>query len=267
MSAMKAPPSNGSYLLAALRKLVRALLPRRLLELRAKAAEVRRHQQYQNLPIDKVFARIYQGREWGGDDGFFSGSGSHDPAIVGPYVEAVRDVLGRFKVRPVVVDVGSGDFNVGKNFVDLAARYYACDIVATLQEFNRQKYAFNNVDFLCVNAVDDELPPGDLIIIRQVLQHLSNCQIQKIVEKCHQFPSWVITEHLPANTSFVPNCDIDAGCGIRVLFDSGVDLLAPPFSVRGYSHRILCEVPEHGGVIRTTLFERQAGTEMLEASP
>ena len=32
--------------------------------------------------------------------------------------------------------------------------------------------------------------------------------------------------------------------------------MEPPFNVNGYATRILCEVPESGGVIRTTLFER-----------
>ena len=50
--------------------------------------------------------------------------------------------------------------------------------------------------------------------------------------------------------------DTVAANGIRILFDSGVDLLAPPFNAKGYSHRILCESSEYGGVIRTTLFER-----------
>lgn len=254
---MTSPTSSPSSMLATLRKMARNVLPRPILEMRAKAAEVRRHREYKNLPIEKVFAKIYQGNEWGGEEGFYSGTGSHDPAIVVPYVLAVREVLGQFRARPVVVDVGSGDFNVGSQFIDLVTRYYACDIVADLQEFNRQKYAFDNVEFLCANAVDDELPPGNLIIIRQVLQHLSNAQIQKILKKCYLYPRWVITEHLPGSPSFVPNRDIDAGCGIRVLFDSGVDLLAPPFSVQGYSHRVLCEVAEHGGIIRTTLFERE----------
>ena len=261
---MSSAKSVTSGVLAALRKLARKVLPLRILEMRAKAAEVRRHREYQNLPIEKVFARIYQGNEWGGEDGFYSGTGSHDPAIVVPYVQAVRAVLSKLANRPVVVDVGSGDFNVGSQFVCLVARYYACDIVADLQAFNRQKYAFDNVEFLCVNAVDDELPAGDVIIIRQVLQHLSNAQIQKILEKCHRFPRWVITEHVPASPSFVPNRDIGAGCGIRILFDSGVDLLAPPFSVQGYSHRLLCEVAEHGGIIRTTLFEHDSCTAQAE---
>lgn len=261
---MTASDSSPLGLIAALRMLARKVLPRRIQEMRAKAAEVRRHKEYKNLPIEKVFARIYQDNEWGGEGGFYSGTGSHEPTIVGPYVQAVREVLSSFETRPVVVDVGSGDFNVGRQFVDLVERYYACDIVAELQAFNRRKYAFNNVEFLCTNAVDDELPSGDVIVIRQVLQHLSNAQIEKILEKCRLFPLWVVTEHLPGSAVFVPNRDIEAGCGVRILFDSGVDLLAAPFSVRGYSSKVLCEVPEHGGIIRTLLFERDGWARLIE---
>ena len=53
-------------MLATLRKLARKVLPRRLLETRVKAAEVRRHREYQSLPIEAVFTRIYQGNECGG---------------------------------------------------------------------------------------------------------------------------------------------------------------------------------------------------------
>ncbi len=239
-----------------MRKIIRRLIPKKLLEARAKAAEVRRHQHYKNLPLGEVFSRIYEQREWGGDNGFYSGSGSHDLAIVESYVGVVSSFLSGFEVKPVVVDLGSGDFNIGKHFVDFANYYYACDIVVGLQEFNRHKYNYKNVEFLFVNAVDDPLPIGDVIVIRQVLQHLSNSQIMRIIEKCYDFPYWLITEHLPDTSTFKPNIDIDAGSGIRILFDSGVDLLAPPFNVKGYSHRILCESSEYGGVIRTTLFER-----------
>ena len=246
-------------IISILRSFVRHVLPQTLLNMRARAVERRRHKEYQNLPINEVFSKIYKVNEWGGKEGFYSGTGSHDPAIVEPYVRTVRQFLERLNQKPVIVDLGSGDFNVGKHFVDLAARYFACDIVEELQAFNRQKFGYENVEFLCINAVKDELPEGDVIIIRQVLQHLSNAQIANILEKCVRFPQWLITEHLPGDLSFVPNHDIDAGYGIRLLFDSGVDLLAPPFSIQDYSHRVLCEVTEHGGVIRTTLFERRGG--------
>jgi hypothetical protein len=245
------------YCINFIRQIARRVLPRFIRAMRSRAAEIKRHKQYQDLSVDRVFSAIYETNEWGGDGQFYSGNGSHDPAIVEPYVAAVREVLRLYKTKPVVVDIGSGDFNVGKNFLDLVEHYHACDIVVALQKFNQVKYLFDNVSFACINAVDDPLPSGDMIIIRQVLQHLSNSQITKIIQKCNSFSSWIITEHLPNDQSFKPNRDITAGCGIRTLFNSGVDLLAPPFSIRGYTHRVLCEIAENDGVIRTTLFVRE----------
>ena len=173
-----------------------------------------------------------------------------------PHINALKTFLLSLKEKPILVDVGSGDFNVGMKFPEIVKFYHACDIVSDLQEHNRKKFKFSNVKFHCLNAIDDVLPEGDVIVIRQVLQHLSNEQILKVIDKCYSFDKWIITDHLPSNSDFIPNLDISAGSGIRILFNSGVVLSEPPFSVTGYSSRILCEVSEYGGVIRTTLYER-----------
>lgn len=244
-------------LVAWLRALARELLPRRIQDARVRAAEARQHSKYKDMPVERVFVDIYRNNEWGGSEGhYFSGSGSHDPNIVTPYVREVSAFLEALPEKPVLVDLGSGDFNVGRHFVDLVEHYNACDIVPDLQEYNRGHFNFSNVAFLCVNAVEDNLPDGEVVCIRQVFQHLSNADIGKVVKKCRKYPYWIISEHLPAGADFVPNVDIAAGCGIRLLFNSGVVLSEPPFNVNGYSSRVLSEVPEYGGVIRTVLFER-----------
>jgi len=40
-----------------------------------------------------------------------------------------------------------------------------------------------------LNAVADSLPPGDVVILKQVLQHLRNADIAAIVEKLAQYPT------------------------------------------------------------------------------
>lgn len=240
-----------------IRFFIRNLFPKRLLNARARAVEMQRHLQYRGLEVEHVFSKIYRQNEWGEKEGeFYSGSGSHNPNIVIPYVREVRAVLSSFPSKPVVVDLGSGDFNVGRHFVGYADRYYACDIVPELQEQNRKRFGLPHVEFLCLDIIEHDLPDGDVVFIRQVLQHLSNEHIRKVVAKCYKYHRWIITEHLPAERNFEPNVDIITGSGIRVLFDSGVVLTEPPFNVNGYATRVLCEVPEHDSVIRTTLFER-----------
>ena len=56
-----------------------------------------------------IFSEIYRRKLWGGrlSKGPYSGSGSRDPSVVNPYIEAVSDCL-RGLGSPSVVDVGCG---------------------------------------------------------------------------------------------------------------------------------------------------------------
>ena len=113
-----------------------------------------------------------------------------------------------------------------------------------------------NVDFRVVDITHDPIPAGDVIVVRQVFQHLSNEQIvaalEKIVSSCRFL---VVTEHLPRSKLFRPNLDKPTGPDIRLRINSGVVLTEPPFNLQATREEVLCEVAEYGGRIRTTLFE------------
>ena len=175
--------------------------------------------------------------------------------MVGPYVDAVRGFLAGFADKPSVVDLGCGDFNVGARLRDLCGSYVACDIVEALIAHNRERFADLDVDFRQLDIIEDMIPQTDIVIIRQVLQHLSNGQIARalrnITASCRYL---VVTEHLPGKPDFRPNVDKPAGGAIRPFFGSGIVLTSEPFALKVLGERILCEVPELGGVIRTTLY-------------
>lgn len=238
------------------RSLVRGLLPRRVQAARARRADVERHQAYKNLPRADIFNRIYTTHDWGvGAERFYSGDGSHDPGFVGPYVRAVRGVLESLASPPALVDLGCGDCHVSRQLVDLAASYQGCDIVPELQAHNQARFGSPTLRFACIDIVEDPLPDGDVVLIRQVLQHLSNDDVRTVIGKCGKYQRWIVTEHVPSGR-FTPNVDMTSGSGTRLLCGSGLVLTEPPFNVVDYRTRVLCEVPQHGGLIRTTLFER-----------
>jgi hypothetical protein len=185
-----------------------------------------------------------------------SGSGSHDPAIVNVYVAAVEEFLKALDKKPNVVDLGCGDFNVGSSFRALCNSYIACDIVEPLIEFNRRKYKYLNVDFRVLDLAKDSLPEADVVFIRQVLQHLSNDNISLILPKiARSYQHLILTEHLPVEHSFEPNIDKTSGPDNRLALHSGIVVTHPPFSLTVVDQRKLCEVPEGGGVIVTTLYQ------------
>ena len=235
-----------------LKKIARSVLPDRLL------AAARTARDKPPSPRD-VFSGIYRDGAWGTahdpDDTFYSGDGSHDDRITTAYVDNVVAFLRTRPDKPNVVDLGCGDFSVGSRIRPFCNRYIACDVVPALIARNRKKYADLDVDFRQLDLITDPLPAGDIVFIRQVLQHLSNRQIAALIPKLRpRYRFLVLTEHLPASDRFTPNLDQAAGAGIRLGFGSGVVLTEAPFNLRALEEKRLCTVEGYGGVVSTMLY-------------
>nr|WP_298794334.1 class I SAM-dependent methyltransferase [uncultured Allomuricauda sp.] len=208
-------------------------------------------------PTKAAMEQIYEAKLWG-DNGsnFYSGDGSHHPELVKPYVYVLQSFLKSFKNPLTVLDLGCGDFNVGAQLVGHTKRYIAVDIVEDLINFNKTRFRHPNLEFRCFDIAKDYLPSADFVILRQVLQHLSNSEIKSIVEKLYTFKYIVLTEHLP-HGDFTANIDIISGQGIRLKKQSGVDLQAAPFHLKAKETKQLLSInsPTHGGRLVTTLFK------------
>lgn len=233
---------------------LKRVLPSSVLELYHSTAHFYKNRLTALNDPKKVFSHIYRHNIWGQKKGFFSGKGSHDPAIVTPYVENISTWLKSFDKKPSIVDLGCGDFTVGRHFVDLASTYLGCDIVKDLITHHNRTYKTANLSFQELDIIKDPLPDGDMAFIRQVLQHLDNDQISSVVPKLSKYKYLVLTEHLP-NGKFTPNKDKAVGPDIRTKFQSGVVLTAPPFNLKPKSSKILCEVVLPRGNIQTILYE------------
>lgn len=210
----------------------------------------------QPWPTKDAMDQVYKLKLWGSNSSeFYSGEGSHLPEIVTPYIEKVTSFLKSFEKPLILCDLGCGDFNIGKELFPFTEKYFAIDIVEDLIGFNKEKFKAENLEFQCLNIAEDELPKGDCAIIRQVLQHLSNTEIQTIVNKLSNFKYILITEHLPIG-DFEPNKDIISGQGIRMKKQSGVNLLAPPFNliVREEKEILSFELQNGKGRIVTNLY-------------
>ncbi len=208
-------------------------------------------------PTKEAMEQVYKMNLWGeNDSGFYSGIGSHNPEIVNPYVNAVKLFFTSFESPPVVCDLGCGDFNVGRQLVAATKKYVAVDIVKDLIHRNKEKFKVENLEFQCLDIAVDSLPAGDCAILRQVLQHLSNEEIQNILRKLVHYKYVLLTEHIPVGT-FEPNKDIISGQGIRLKKQSGLNLLAPPFNFKVKEKRELLSfaLNDGNGKIVTTMYK------------
>jgi hypothetical protein len=180
-------------------------------------------------PARDVFSEVYAQNRWGGAPGeFCSGSGSAS-SQTSAYASMVRAFVADHHLR-TIVDLGCGDYRVGQLLRQPGDRYVGVDIVPGLVEHNRVRFGGPETEFLCLDISTDELPPGDLALVRQVLQHLSNAEIAAVLQKIRRYPFVLVTEHHPAPERLVrPNGDKPHGGDTRIIDGSGVYLEEPPF--------------------------------------
>ncbi|MDB4297376.1 class I SAM-dependent methyltransferase [Flavobacteriaceae bacterium] len=207
-------------------------------------------------PTKDAMNQVYELHLWGGNShDFYSGEGSYDSNIITPYIKEVSGFLKLFPNKLTVCDLGCGDFNVGKNLIDFAETYTAVDIVDKLITRNKDKFKADNLKFECLDIAEDVLPQADCIIVRQVLQHLSNKEVEKVVSKLSAYKYIVLTEHLP-NGQFKPNKDIISGQGIRIKKGSGLVITEPPFNFKAkeIKEMVVHNLDSDKGIIKTTLY-------------
>ena len=203
-----------------------------------------------------MMKQIYEQHLWGGSEfDFYSGYGSHELHVVEPYIKAITKFLKSHDNQLTICDLGCGDFNIGKQLLPYTRNYIGVDIVPALIERNKQLFQFEHLELQCLDLAKDELPKTDCVILRQVLQHLSNTEINAIVKKLSNYKYIILTEHLPTG-NFIPNKDIITGQGIRLKQQSGVNLLAKPFNLKIKHEMVLNEVvlDTSKGTIKTMLY-------------
>jgi len=234
------------------------LLPSSLLTLYRRVKVARRRRRQRGQTVKEVFTQIYADNVWGGrPNEYVSGQGSNQ-LHAAQYAEMARRFISH-KGLTTVVDLGCGDFVVGRRLQMEGVNYVGVDIVDELIAHNQREFGGPQTRFLCLDIIADELPPGELCLIRQVLQHLSNAQILAILQKVTAYPYVLITEHYPApRAKTIPNKDKPAGGDIRTLDHSAVYLDQPPFNLTPVALLLEVEVDQNnlpGETLRTFLVE------------
>jgi SAM-dependent methyltransferase len=248
-------------MLSEIKRIVKSRLPRPALEAWWKVRRALTQLRFRNLDRRAAFQRIYRENLWGGQSGeFCSGLGSAS-SHAESYAALISDFIRAHGVRSIV-DLGCGDFTVAQKFLAPGLRYVGVDIVPELIAHHQRVHARDGVSFECLDLVDDPLPAGELCLVRQVLQHLSNADVARFLSKTGAFRYVIVTEHVPAAARLrAKNLDKPHGPDIRLGDGSGLFLEAPPFSVPGVS--VLREIPADpndpaAGLLRTVVFSPSA---------
>jgi Methyltransferase domain len=180
-----------------------------------------------------IFSEVYATNVWGGESGGFYSGGGSDDEFAEPYCAYLNGFLARLDAEPLVlVDLGCGDFRVGRRLLSPRVRYLGIDVVPSLIDFNEQTYGDEGVSFECLDVTQDALPDGDVCLVRQVLQHLSNAEIRDVLGRLEKYSHVLVTEHYFRNDAeLIRNLDKPHGPDTRLAKNSGVYLDEAPFNI------------------------------------
>lgn len=137
----------------------------------------------------KAFNTIYKYNLWL----WGSGIGSI-PMFNKPYLEFINAFLAEHKDIQSIVDIGCGDWQIGRHMNIEDRRYIGCDVSDIVIEKNKKKFGCENITFMQLDAVTETLPDGDLVILKDVIQHLPTEGAQKILEKLDSY-KYVVTQN------------------------------------------------------------------------
>ena len=173
--------------------------------------------------LRQTFNEIYDKGAWakGADGKGTSGVGS-TLEITREYRAYLEAFIKSHEIKSIV-DAGSGDWEFSSAVDWNHAHYLGVDISNTVVGAVKRKYESDLVKFQ-VGDVTESLPRADLLICKDVLQHLSFAQVRKFIKnnlKKGKYKWAIIT-----NDRGAENRDIKAG-DFRP-----INLSAPPFGVK-----------------------------------
>lgn len=98
------------------------------------------------------------------------------------YAAYVQHIIYDFAVR-TIIDLGCGDWRFSK-YLDLGkCDYLGVDIVPSVIAVNTAAYGNAHLRFEATDITAFSVPPCDLLLCKDVMQHLSNANVQAILAR------------------------------------------------------------------------------------
>lgn len=176
---------------------------------------------------ESVFTHIYTHALWGKNEqgeGFSGGGSLYNNAK--PYIQLLEKFLKEHDITSVV-DAGCGDWQFSKQINWEGIYYRGYDVVEYVINKNKKLFEKPNIEFFHLNFITHELPEADLLVCKEVLQHLSNDDILAFIPQFSKYKYCLITNEVYPQTLTSHNPNIVAGKSNKI------DLSQPPFNVKG----------------------------------
>ena len=147
----------------------------------------------------EVFSDVYEADLWNGGSG--PGSAPENTVEYRDFLSGYLDVLRALTTDGRVVDLGCGDWRIGELVDWTGLEYVGVDVVPSVIEANQRRDTPDNVSFVCLDALTEELPGGDVLIVKDVLQHWPNADVLRLLDAAEErFTFTVVTNDVSSKS-------------------------------------------------------------------
>ena len=165
------------------------------------------------MTLKEEFTRVYRENVWGGSGG---GAG---PEVSEPFATIASDLIRKHNVKRVL-DIGCGSAWPA-TLIDLnGAEYTGVDVVASVIGQARSQHP--QWKFIEADAVTDPLPDADLVLLKEITQHLSDADILTLIGRLRKYP-------------MVLHCSVELNTNsprkVSGFATRGIQLGIPPFNL------------------------------------
>jgi SAM-dependent methyltransferase len=180
-----------------------------------------------NQDAEEIFTYIYDNGIWGrnAEGKGFSGGGSLVENAQ-TYMNFLQEFLKANEIK-TVVDVGCGDWTFSQNICWEGIQYTGYDVVRKVIDENIKKFSNSSIKFIQGDLTHLDLPNADLLICKDVLQHLPHQNIFHLLQQAYKYKYCLITNDVDPHSFSSQNNSIQQG-EYRTL-----DLTKAPFNVAG----------------------------------
>jgi len=156
-----------------------------------------------HMSNSEIFGDIYRNGFWGSGSSSqpLSGSGSNS-VNARPYVDLIKRYVEEHSVR-TVLDFGHGDWEMWKEWDFQGVDYLGVDVAQGLSEIIQASYGNNFRTFKFHDLSRGKLPHANLLICKDVLQHLPNADIKVFLDECKSFEHAIICNDIYIQGTFV----------------------------------------------------------------
>ena len=178
-------------------------------------------------PSERVFNNIYKKRLWGTDE---RGNAICTPGSslenASPFIDYIEEFLEQTPDVQSILDVGCGDWALGRNINWGNREYLGVDVIRSLVFKNQAQFGNEHIRFAYLDAAIDPLPSADLLICKDVWIHLPNDMILPFLNKMKKFKYCILINEFNAPRSL--------GCNGNILLGDTrpIDVTADPFFLK-----------------------------------